>query len=195
VIAMKGMAVRPFQVRRWTRREYERAVELGLFHEDEKLELIDGQLLVAEPHNPPHATGIDLVADALRAVFTEGWRVRVQLPLALGELSEPEPDVAVVAGSPRDYSRAHPSRAVLVVEVADTSLRLDRTRKVAVYAGARVSEYWIVNVVDRVLEVHREPGREGRRWRYGVVQILGPEATITPLAAAQAHISVAALLP
>jgi Uma2 family endonuclease len=189
------MAVRAFHIRPWTRREYDRAFELGLFQEDEKIELLDGLLIVAEPHNPPHATGVALAADVVRAVFADGWLVRVQLPLALDDISEPEPDIAVVPGSARDYRRVHPSQAALVLEVADTSLRLDRSRKASVYARVGIADYWIVNVIDQVLEVHREPGREGRRWRYGLVQILGPEATITPLAAPLAGISVADLLP
>jgi Uma2 family endonuclease len=189
------MAVRPYHVRPWTRREYDRAFELGLFQEDEKLELLDGQLVVAEPHSPPHATGMALAAEVVRVIFGDGWLVRVQLPLALDDNSEPEPDVAVVPGSVRDYRRFHPSEAVLVIEVADTSLRLDRTRKASAYARAGIADYWIVNLVDGVLEIQREPTREGRRRRYGSIQILGPETAVAPLAAPRARISVAELLP
>jgi Uma2 family endonuclease len=118
--------------------------------------------------------------------------------LPLDARSEPEPDVSVVRGSPRDYRYAHPSRPALVVEVALASLSLDRTRKCRAFARAGVPEYWIVNLVDRVLEVHREPGRlddARRRWGYRSVQTLGPDAAVGPLAAPGARIPVADLLP
>jgi Uma2 family endonuclease len=181
--------------RRWTRTEYDRLIEVGILHEDEPVELLAGHLVVAEPQNTPHARAIELTADALRVVFGPGWRVRVQLPLALGHHSEPEPDVVVVRGTPRAPEDDHPSQAALVIEVGDASLSLDRTLKAGIYAHAGVADYWIVNLVDRVLEVYREPGREGRRWRYLSTEILGPEATVRPLAAPAALIPVADLLP
>ena len=104
----------------------------------------------------------------------------------------------VVRGSPRDYVESHPRRPVLVVEVAQSRLRLARGRKAAVYARARITDYWIVNLVDRVFEVHREPARPGparRGWGYGSVETLGADASITPLAAPTAVIRVADLLP
>ncbi|MBI4572140.1 MAG: Uma2 family endonuclease [candidate division NC10 bacterium] len=99
-----------------------------------------------------------LTQDALRKAFGEGTHVRIQLPLALDPSSEPEPDVTVVRGSPRDYRDAHPSAALLVVEVADTTLSHDRDQKGSLYARAGVADYWIVNLVDQVLEVYRDPG-------------------------------------
>jgi Uma2 family endonuclease len=184
------------RTRRWTRGEYDRAIEAGIFHEDERLELIAGRLIVAEPQNSPHATGIELAVDTLRAAFGSGWRVRVQLPLALGEWSEPEPDLAVVPGRARDYRDAHPSYAALVVEIADSSVRLDRRLKGAVYAQADIPEYWIVNLVDRVLEIHRDPVPAGSgRWKYRAVHIARPGETVTAVAAPNSRISVADLLP
>lgn len=99
-----------------------------------------------------------MTQDALRKAFGEGTHVRIQLPLALDPSSEPEPDVTVVRGSPRDYRDAHPSAALLVVEVADTTLSHDRDQKGSLYARAGVADYWIVNLVDQVLEVYRDPG-------------------------------------
>jgi Uma2 family endonuclease len=98
--------------------------------------------------------------DALRSAFGAGWHARLQAPLALDDDSEPEPDVAVVAGEYRDYVSGHPSTAALVVEVADSSLGLDRRLKVGLYARAGLPEYWIVNLVEGVLEVHRGPRSE-----------------------------------
>jgi Uma2 family endonuclease len=184
------------RTRRWTRREYDRLIDVGILHEDDKIELLRGRLIVAEPHSTGHASGIALAAERLRLVFGVGWLVRVQLPLALDPDSEPEPDVAVVAGGPRDFVNHHPATAALVVEVADSSLRLDRQIKVETYARARIPEYWIVNLVDRVVEVHRDPlVDERRRARYRSVHVARPGDTLTPLAAPAASIAVDDLLP
>lgn len=186
------------RTRRWSRREYEQLVEQGFFRCDERLELLDGLLLVKEPQSSSHMTALRLAEDALRIAFGAGWDVRAQSPVALDRRSEPEPDVSVVRGSPRDYRDAHPRSPVLVVEVALASLRLDRTRKCRAYARAGVPEYWIVNLVDRVLEVHREPAlieSPRRRWGYRSIQPLGPDASVSPLAAPVARIAVADLLP
>jgi Uma2 family endonuclease len=186
------------RMRRWSRREYEQLVGQSFFGPDERLELLDGLLLVKEPQSSAHMTAVRLVEEALRAAFGAGWDVRPQGPIALDPRSEPEPDVSVVRGSPRDYRDAHPSSPALVVEVALASLRLDRTRKGRAFARAGVPEYWIVNLVDRVLEVHRQPGRldDARRgWGYRSVRTLGPDDAVSPLAAPGASVAVADLLP
>src|SRR5712692_545053 len=108
-------------VRRWKRVEYERLVDKGVFEPGERVELIDGLLVVAEPQSSPHYTAIRLVERALARAFGEGWDVRTQAPIALDDDSEPEPDVAVVRGELRDYVEAHPADPGLVVEVARTS--------------------------------------------------------------------------
>src|SRR5437899_1018143 len=100
---------------RWTRVEYERLIEQGFFRPGDPVELIGGALIVADPQGSAHFTSIQLVAEALRAAFGRGWVVRLQGPIALDDESEPEPDVAVVLGEPRDYASAHPARPVLVV--------------------------------------------------------------------------------
>lgn len=194
--AMKTVGARPGdEKRRWTRREYGRMIDAGILHEDEPIELIEGRLLVAEPQNSPHAKAIELAADALRAAFGPGWRIRVQLPIALEPDSEPEPDVAVVAGSPRDDREDHPSHPALVVEVADTSVRLDRTVKGRVYARGGIAEYWIVNLTARVVEVHRGPRRRsGHHARYATVTIARSGESIQPLAAPR-PVTVDDLLP
>jgi Uma2 family endonuclease len=103
--------------------------------------------------------------------------------------------VAVVAGIPDDHLDAHPSTAALVIEVADSSLRLDRRFKAAIYARAGLPEYWIVNLVDPALEVHRDPRSSDDDWRYHAVDLLRPPAQVSPLAAPAASIRVADLLP
>jgi Uma2 family endonuclease len=103
----------------------------------------------------------------------------------------------VVSGGPRDYTD-HPSRPALVVEIADSSLALDRTHKGSLYARARLAEYWIVNLVDRVLEVYRNPGPDAGAaygWAYRVVLTLGPDDHVAPLAAPSDRILVTDLLP
>lgn len=192
---MSGPTIR---MQRLNRIEYERMIEAGILDEDARIELLEGQLVAREPQGSPHATAIQLTAEALRVAFGPGWSVRVQLPLALDDLSEPEPDIAVVPGAPRDYREAHPSRPLLVVEVAGASLGLDRTVKAGLYARADVSDYWIVNLVDRVIEVRQEPVASQSHplgWDYHLVTVLGPTATISPLAAPAAAICVADLLP
>lgn len=192
---MSGATLHPY---RWTRRAYGRLIDEGILGEDDPVELLDGLLVVKEPQHTPHATAVTLALEALRAAFGPGWVVRPGLPLAAGRWSEPEPDLSVVRGAPRDYLADHPARPALVVEVAQTSLRLDRTRKAAIYARAGIEDYWIVNLADRVLEVHREPGRletPRRRWGYRSVIVFGPADGVNPLAAPAARIAVADLLP
>ena len=157
-------------LRRWSRREYSRLIDHGFLDEDDPIELLDGLLLVKEPQHSAHRTAVLLVAKALERAFGEGWFVQTQSPIILDDRSEPEPDVCVVRGSPRDYAAAHPTRPALVVEVAQSGLHLARGRKAAAYARAQIADYWIVNLVDRVLEVHREPARPGRHGDIGAMR-------------------------
>ncbi|MBI5482735.1 MAG: Uma2 family endonuclease [Deltaproteobacteria bacterium] len=176
--------------RRFTRAEYERMVDADVLGPDDRVELIEGEILVMSPEQSRHAAAIDVAAEALRHAFGPRATVRVQHPLALGPESEPEPDLAVVSGSPRDYADSHPTTALLVVEVADTSLATDRTTKALLYARAGIADYWIVNLPGRGLEVHRQPGPDG----YGAVERLSPAGHVTPLGAPGATILVADLL-
>jgi Uma2 family endonuclease len=147
-------AIRP---RRWTREEYERLGVLSVLGADEHVELIEGHILEVPRQGSRDAAAIGLAADALRAVFGAGSHTRMRLPLALGQYSEPHADVTVVVGCARDYTHAHPAAALLVVEVAETTLAFDRDVKGSLYAAAGIPEYWIVNLVDRQLEIYRDP--------------------------------------
>src|SRR5262249_35189543 len=109
----------PVPTKRWTRVQYERAIDRGVFRDDERLELLDGVLVVKEPQGERPLVSVDLVALALRRAFGAGWLVRTQAHFASGPLSRPEPDVYVVRGEPREYLRAAPRRPVLIVEVSD----------------------------------------------------------------------------
>src|SRR5712692_4292324 len=185
------------EIRRFTRVEYQQLIET-IFQPGERLELIDGLLVLREPQYTPHATAIQLVQRTLQRAFGDGWSVRSQLPIALDDMSEPEPDAAVVPGDPRDYRDAHPERPVLIVEVSQSRLAFDRRHKASLYARAGIADYWVVNLVDQVLEVYREPvaAPTGRGdWKYNSVRLLRRNAIVTPLAAPRARIRVAALLP
>ena len=192
------MSDTPVQIRRWTRVEYDRLIEVGILRTGDRVELLGGQLCVSEPQNSPHATAISLASEALRQAFTGLWHIRIQSPIALDQESEPEPDLAVVAGRPRDYLADHPARPALVVEVADSSLAVDREHKGSLYARARLPEYWIANLVDRVVEVYREPVPSAAAfygWAYRVGQTLRPGEHVTPLTAPTVRILIADLLP
>jgi Uma2 family endonuclease len=179
--------------RRWTRAEYYRAAELGLFRPEERLELLDGEILRKMTQKPPHAVAVGQAADVLAQTFGPGHHIRSQQPLILNDSSEPEPDVAVVPGKRSDYLSRHPMAAdsPLVVEVADTTLRFDRSRKRAAYARSGVREYWIINLLHRQIEVYRDPAGA----RYRSVTVYGEQEAIAPLAAPHASVRVSDLLP
>jgi Uma2 family endonuclease len=192
------MAKGEVKTHHWSRAQYDRLIEIGFFQPRDPIELIGGQLVVAEPQGSYHFTSVRAVEEALRMAFGAGWDVRGQGPVALDDESEPEPDAAVMPGSFRDYVAGHPSRPVLVVEVSESSLSFDRHHKGSVYARAGLTDYWIVNLVDRVLEVYRDPVQDPASafgWRYGSIETFGPEAFIAPLALSGARIRVVDLLP
>jgi Uma2 family endonuclease len=181
---------------RWTAEQFLWLDRAGLF-EDARVELLGGEIHEMTSH-PPHATATGLASEALRVAFGQGHIVRQQQPLDLGRRSLPEPDVAVVIGSARNYSHSHPRTAILVVEVSDTTLRKDRTIKVHLYARAGIPDYWILNLADRQLELFRNPGpdpdRKGR-FHYAETAIVPADGHASPLARPGARIAVADLLP
>jgi Uma2 family endonuclease len=197
-IDMASTITLPSLTRRWTRLEYERLVKLGVFRPDERLELLDGALIVSEPQGSRHAATIRRVLSALRHALGEAWQIDSQLPIALDADSEPEPDVAVVPRDPGAYRDAHPSSAVLIVEIAERSYRIDREYKASLYARAGVPDYWIIDLAHDTVEVHRN--REASPdapcgWRYQSVATLSPPERVAALAAPGAPILVADLLP
>ncbi len=187
----------PITLWRWKRSEYDRLVGLGAF-QGHPIELIGGQLVVAEPQGTYHASAITRVDYALRTILPGGWIVRIQAPVSLDDDSEPEPDLVVVPGRPGDYHDAHPTHPVLAVEVAESSLAFDRQHKGSLYARAGIQDYWIVNLVERVLEVHRDPGPDPSAaygWRYRSVTRLGSPDAVVPLAFPSSRLAVGDLLP
>ena len=184
--------------RRFTRDEYLKMAEAGVFGPWERVQLIAGEIIRMTPQGSLHATGICKVDVTLRLVFPSGYQIRIQLPLDLGRYSQPEPDLAVVRGSYEDFRDAHPTAAVLVVEISDATLDLDRREKAAIYAEANIPEYWIVNLADRILEVQRDPapgvGPGGGHGYRTILRLTGGDY-ITPLGAPQTRIPVGDLLP
>ena len=187
------MAITIRDDRRWTLEEYEQCVEEGFFHPEDRLELVNGFLYERSQHSPLHVTGVQCAWHLLRPLFDQHHSgfIRILAPLALGPDSEPEPDLAVVPGRIEDYFSAHPTTAVLILEVASDSLLHDRGLKKDLYAREGIPEYWLMNLVDACLEVYRAP-QDGV---YTQSLILRGEDTVSPLERPEASIRVADLLP
>ena len=144
--------IAPERPRPITRAEYNRLVALGFF-DDERVELLYGVLVEMTPQDPEHAHPVQVLNKLLLPRLLGRAEVRVQAPFAASDESEPEPDIAVVP--PGDYRKAHPAAAWLIVEVARTSQVKDRTVKARLYAESAVTEYWLVDVPGRSVEVYR----------------------------------------
>jgi Uma2 family endonuclease len=185
------------QERLWTREEYYKMAELGLFN-GQRVELIEGRILVMAAMNALHRRGVTKADRVLQRIFTKGFHVSPQCPLSIGDSSDPEPDVAVVEGSEDDYIKTHPTTAILIVEVEDSSLDYDQTEKASLYASADVPDYWIVNLRQRRLEVRRRPRKDDTQpfgYGYAETVIYAPKDYVSPLAKPKAKIRVASLLP
>ena len=158
-------AVTPLRRHLPSRDEYYGMVKAGVFG-DRRLELIEGEIVEMAPIGPAHASINYPLARLLENAFGEGFALRIDAPISLGEddrPSEPQPDITVVNGVAQDYRthHPHPSEIALVVEISDSTLTEDRTIKAALYSSAGIPEYWIVNLVDNRVEVLRSPGESG----------------------------------
>jgi Uma2 family endonuclease len=153
--------VAPDRLRPLRRVEYERMVDQGFFG-DERVELVDGVIVEMSPQGTRHAGTIQRLTTKLVPLLLGKAEVRVQAPLAVSDVSLPEPDLAAVA--PGDADSAHPTTAFLVIEVSESSLNKDRLVKANLYAAAAVPEYWIVDITAAIIEVHSDPvsGRYSR---------------------------------
>jgi Uma2 family endonuclease len=180
----------------WTVDEFHRFGDLGAF-EGRRAMLIDGQIIEEGPMNPPHRIALEMTDAAVRAAFGPGWRFCGQMPLILGQTTDPEPDFAVVSGPVRGAT-AHPTTAALVIEVADSSLRFDLTEKMSLYAAGGIADYWVLDVAGARLVVHRGLRPDpAQRFGHGYAQVTeyGPADSVSPLAAPAAAVRVADLLP
>ena len=144
--------------RRFTVPEYHKLIEIGMLTEDDDLELIDGHLVKKMSRNAPHDGTLKKVEKRLLRIIPAGWDTRPQMGLTLTG-SVPEPDLLVVRDEPAGYTTRHPvpAEAGLVIEVADTTVSTDRSWKVPMYGNAGIAEYWIINLVDRQVEVYTRP--------------------------------------
>ncbi len=185
-----GLTVGDREVRPLTADEVLRMVELGILSEDEPVELLHGALTTMSPKSPAHATVVSrLVHWLVPAAKAGGFEVRSEHPLVVpDETSLPEPDIAVV--EPGDYTRRHPSTALLVVEVATSSLRTDTTIKPPLYTAAGVPELWVVDLPGRCLRIFREPGPGG----YARGEVIAADAFARPDRVDVAPLELAALL-
>ncbi len=175
------MAVQVERARRlFTADEYMRMAQAGILDEDERIELIRGEILTMAPIGPRHCAFVDALTYRLVTALGERAWVRVQGTVWLFSDTMPEPDLAVFRRSGRDYREAHPTPRdmLLLIEVADSSLAYDRGRKAALYAEAGIPDYWVVDAEAEAVEIYREAetGRYRRSTR------LTGDATVSPFA-------------
>jgi len=181
--------------RHFSRAEYYRMAEIGLF-DGQRVELIKGEIITMSPQNSPHALTVAIITGWLARGLGDQFTVRCQLPLVASDDTEPEPDFAVLAGT-AESQREHPTGALLVIEVAESSLAYDR-RKADMYASRGVPDYWILNLRERKLEVFRSPATcsdSSFGHRYASRVTLTSDQSIQPLRLPIPAVSVARLLP
>lgn len=184
--------------RLWTREEYYRAAEKGIFHPEERLELIRGEIFRMSPQQKPHVSGIyrsSHVFEAIVEQMADGVtrHVRAQAPITLRNDTEPEPDVVVVQGHPNDYviRDCGSTDVLLLVEVSDATLSYDRNRKAAIYAEDGIADYWVLNLRVRQLEVRRDPQNGG----YQTKNVHNENESVAPLFAPQNPVLISDVLP
>ena len=181
--------------RRWTRDEFYRMGEVGFF-QDEKVELVDGEIVVLPPQDSLHFLVLNLAARALENAWRGVW-ARIQGPLELGAKSTVEPDVAIVPGGIKDYL-SHPKTALLVIEVSSSTLAYDRTTKASLYARAGLADYWLFNLLEWTLEVRRGPVEDPSgplKFKYQDLKILTLAEQVSPLLNPQLTLPVAGFFP
>ena len=180
------------QTRRFTVEEYYRMVEVGILHPDERVELIEGEIIVMPPAGPAHANNVDEYIEVFARYAPGRFRIRIQNPVRLDDYSEPEPDVALVRRRPEGYGAAHPTPAdvLLVIEVAHSSLEYDRNIKAHIYGRSGVPETWVRNLPEDCIERFTEPGPDG----YARHTIHRRGETLTPVALPDLELAVSDLL-
>lgn len=170
----------PLTEHRFTVDEYHRMGQAGVFHEDDRVELIRGRIVEMTPIGPEHAGCVDYLAHVLGQGLASRAMVRVQNPVILDRHVEPQPDLALLRPRPDFYRDAHPGPAdiLLIVEVADSSLQYEREEKLPLYAEAGIPEVWLVNLAGEVIESYREP----RGGRYQAARVISRGQDVVPLA-------------
>lgn len=171
---------------RLTVEQYHQMIATGILTADDRVELLDGLLMLQMPKKPSHRLVTKLLRTALEALTPDGWYTDSQEPITLAD-SEPEPDLMIVQGNPRDYSDRHPSGAdlSLVVEIADATLQRDRTVKKQLYAQAQIPCYWLINLPERSLTIYTEPVTQAARSDYQNCEVLTETDVVSVVIAGQ----------
>ncbi len=176
---------------RFTRADYQRMAQVGILAEDDRVELLDGEIIVMSPIGLPHSATVRYLISFFSARVGKQAIVDVQNPIAIDDENEPQPDLTLLRPSEDYYRKQHPGPAdvLLLIEVADTSLELDRGEKLSLYAQAGIHEYWIVDLNRRVLIVHRQP----KDAEYASVQHYDGDARVVPEALADVELAIGSL--
>ncbi|WP_448567077.1 Uma2 family endonuclease [Thermus sp.] len=176
--------------RPFTTEEYHRLLQAGILGEDDRVELIEGEILEMSPLGSRHVAAVNRIPRLLR--FGDRAIIRVQNPIRIDPRSEPQPDLALLKPNPSAYAEALPTPqdVLLLVEVMDTPQAYDREVKLPLYARAGIPEAWLLDLEALRLEVYRKPTPEG----FAEAQVLGPEEAAAPLSFLEAHLPVALLL-
>lgn len=184
---------KPFDLRLWTVKEYHQMAASGIFHPEERVELIAGQIIKMSAKGTAHSSSVGRIDKLLQNLLAQLAWIRKEDPIQLDDASEPEPDIAVVRIDPLDYADHHPtpSEVYLMIEVADSSFKYDREIKGKVYAQSGIADYWVLDVNDRKLHVFREPSSEG----YQSEVIFSEDASCSPLQFPTSAIALQDILP
>lgn len=147
--------------------QYHQMIAAGILDKSDRIELLEGLLVLKMAKNPPHRAATKLARTSLEAIVPQGWYVDAQEPITL-ENSEPEPDIVIVRGETRDYLDRHPGSedVALVMEISDSTLERDRTLKKRLYARAEIPIYWVLNLSERQLEIYTQPNPLGENPTY-----------------------------
>lgn len=188
---MSSSAQTLYQRYRLTVDDYRRMSEAGIFHEDDRVELIDGEIIKMAPIGSLHAGTVDQLTRLFILTFGQNAIIRVQNPIVLDDYSEPEPDLALLTPREDFYKSSHPIARdlLLVVEIADSSLAYDREVKLPLYARSHIPEVWIVDLENRCVRVFQEPAEKG----FARTRTLSHPYLLTPLRLAGCEIDLSAL--
>jgi hypothetical protein len=177
---------------RFTVEDYYRMAESGILDRDARVELIEGVIVDMPPIGPEHGGTVDKCVETFVLRYHDVAHVRTQNPVRLDQFTEPQPDLALLRRRHDSYRLSHPTPVdtLLVVEIADSSLRFDRSTKVPIYSRLGIPEVWVVDVANRLVHIYRDPSSQG----YRVVSVARPGERIAPLAFPDRPIEVSDLL-
>ena len=178
--------------KRFTTAEYEQIAAAGIFGEDERFELLEGEIVAKSPLGPQHSATVTRLTELFYGLGNPSITIRVQDPIRLGDYSVPQPDVAIVNRRGDRYAGGHPEPEdiLLLIEVSESSLAYDRDVKLPLYARAGIAEVWLVALLPQVVEVYRAPNDNG----YGEKRTLRRGDTLAPLHLPGAKLAIEPIL-